>query len=324
MNRHYDRTSYYIIGEGFVDGRELYPGGSPHGGTSVATQTNMSSPQVPVPKYKFGRMFNLPPYRPNPASLVELGKAMSAKPATNARSADDPSWDSNIPAGYTYLGQFIAHEITFDTSKGLPEVLPESVTDIDSLEQGRTPSLDLDSLYGTEEVRSYLFEEDGIRLRVGKTEKDPFPIDPIQNSYYNDLPRRVDLPPGISDRPSKPQEALIGDPRNDENLALAQTHVAFIRFHNAVVDYLMKEKGFPADDVLLSVARKMVIQHFQSIVLQDYLPRIVDEEILASAIARKDAPEFFKVGRGQEPFMPVEFSAAAFRIGHSMIRAKYN
>jgi hypothetical protein len=329
MKRHYGRTAYYIIGEGLVDEESFFSNalaadsGSAAAATAPAMVESPSSTQVPEPKYKFGRMFTkLSHYRPNPQALIDLGKIMKAAPASNTGAGE--SADSNIPAGYTYLGQFIAHEITFDTSKGLPDVLPNDVANISTVEQGRSPSLDLDSLYGTEESERYLYEPDGIRLRVGKTAPDPFEIDPIQGTYEHDLPRRIDFPEGEIDGPQKPQEALTGDPRNDENLAVAQTHVAFIRFHNAVVEYLVNEKGLPRNELLSSIARKMVVQHFQSIVLQDYLPRVIDEEILASVIERKDNPEFFVLEDDEEPFMPVEFSAAAFRIGHSMIRDRYN
>ena len=43
--------------------------------------------------------------------------------------------------------------------------------------------------------------------------------------------------------------ALIGDPRNDENLIVAQTHLAFTKFHNAIVDRIVAAGGVlaPAD-----------------------------------------------------------------------------
>ena len=50
----------------------------------------------------------------------------------------------NIPAGYTYLGQFIDHDLTMDRTTVM---LGEDVRPVDML-QGRSPRLDLDSLYG--------------------------------------------------------------------------------------------------------------------------------------------------------------------------------
>ena len=49
-----------------------------------------------------------------------------------------------MPAGYTYLGQFVDHDLTMDdTDVGLgDDVTPAELV------QGRSPRLDLDSLYG--------------------------------------------------------------------------------------------------------------------------------------------------------------------------------
>ena len=47
-----------------------------------------------------------------------------------------------------------------------------------------------------------------------------------------------DLPRGSSGSAAQRRRAVIPDKRNDENLAVAQTHLAFMRFHNRVVDTL--------------------------------------------------------------------------------------
>ncbi len=65
---------------------------------------------------------------------VELGKAMHA-PGQKI---------GVIPAGFTYFGQFVDHDITFD-----PTSLGENAVDVDDLTNFRTPALDLDNLYGS-------------------------------------------------------------------------------------------------------------------------------------------------------------------------------
>src|SRR5207248_8302819 len=66
-------------------------------------------------------------------------------------------------------------------------------------------------------------------------------------------------------------EAIIPDPRNDENLAVAQTHCAMIRFHNRVVDTL--PASVPTAQ-RFTAAKKIVTKHYQWMVRTDYLPRI--------------------------------------------------
>ena len=99
--------------------------------------------------------------------------------------------------------------------------MTERLRDPHALVNFRTPRLDLDSVYGLgPEVQPYLYDWDsdppGVRLLVGCNPRD-----------------------GTEDLPRNQQErALIADPRNDENLIVAQLHLLFIRFHNAVVDHL--------------------------------------------------------------------------------------
>src|SRR5687767_46476 len=50
--------------------------------------------------------------------------------------------DSNMPAGFTYVGQFVDHDVTFDVSSTL-----ETDTDARTINNMRSPALDLDSLY---------------------------------------------------------------------------------------------------------------------------------------------------------------------------------
>ena len=97
--------------------------------------------------------------------------------------------------------------------------------------QARSPSLDLDSLYGagpTEPKSAKFYEADGVHLKIGTT------------VAIGDIPAKegFDLPRGVGTSPADKRKAVIPDPRNDENLAVAQTHLAFIRFHNRVVDTL--------------------------------------------------------------------------------------
>ncbi|RUT05142.1 myeloperoxidase [Dulcicalothrix desertica PCC 7102] len=252
---------------------------------------------------KFGRLFpRLPAFTPSVEKLTELGNAMIDP------NPELPEGDNNqVPAGYTYLGQFIDHDITLDTSS-LQEVLVDPL----AVRNFRTPMLDLDSIYGSGPLaQPYLYRLDDPSLfLIGETSQgggDPS----IPPGFPNDLPR---VKSGL---------AILGDSRNDENLIVAQLHLAFLKFHNKVVAGL-RDGSIKAlhsiDKPIFEQARELVIWHYQWIVLFDFLARVIDKDQLESVL--KNGRRFFKFK--EQPFIPVEFSVAAFRLGHSMIRAVYD
>jgi hypothetical protein len=105
--------------------------------------------------------------------------------------------------------------------------------------------------------------------------------------------------------------AIIPDPRNDENLIISQLHVAFLRYHNAVLQKL---------DGDFRETQRHVRWHYQWIIVNHFLPKIVGREVLDSV--RREGLRFFH-WNGPHPFMPIEFSAAAYRLGHSQVRPAY-
>ena len=207
---------------------------------------------------------------------------------------------SPIPAGFTYLGQFIAHDLTFDRTLGVE--LGERVSPAELL-LGRSPLLDLDSLYGAGPHRSARFyEPDALHLRMGRT----VGADGIRAKDGFDLPRGPDT-----------RIALIPDERNDDNLAVAQTHLAFIRFHNRVVDSL--SRSVP-EAVRFARARELVTKHYQWIIRTDYLPRICEASVVDDVFANGRKLFEPRARPTTMPTMPLEFSIGAFRLGHSMVR----
>ncbi|HYH33641.1 MAG TPA: peroxidase family protein, partial [Nocardioides sp.] len=133
--------------------------------------------------------------------------------------------------------------------------------------------------------------------------------------------RAYDLPRTGDGSNADPRRALIPDFRNDENLAVAQTHLAMIRFHNRVVDDL--GSSVPTAQRFRR-ARRDVVLHYQWMLRHDYLPRICDGAVVADVFT--NGRKAFEVGADplSVPTMPVEFSVAAFRFGHSMIRSTYD
>ena len=253
----------------------------------------------------FGRMFpNLEPLAVDDGPLKELADAMK-----DANPGDAAGNNTNIPAGFTYLGQFVDHDITLDlTSFGDKEADPTAV------ENFRTPALDLDSVYGLGPDGSrQLYARNpgdadgktpGPKFLIGKTIS--VPVGNVTITPRNDLPRN---PEGF---------ALIGDHRNDENLVVAQTHLAMLKFHNKVCDQLAAS-GMPAGEIFAQ-ARQIVTWHYQWMVLHDFVERITEKGIVAKIL--EQGRRFYRFKK--TPYMPVEFSAAAYRFGHSMVREVYS
>ncbi len=247
---------------------------------------------------RFGRMFrSLPAAKygatddSSRAALMTLGTAMTAS-LDPAKDGADPE-ESGIPALYTYLGQFMDHDITFD-----PMTTLIKHSDPDALTDFRTPAFDLDNVYGRGPNDQPYMYDGAMKFLLG---------DKLDNGA-TDLPRNS----------ATPARALIGDPRNDENSIVSQLQGIFHRFHNRVVD------DNPGAD--FGAIQNIVRFHYQWIILHDFLPRIIHSSVLdelKSADGRfaREKLKFFHWKN--EPFMPVEFSVAAYRLGHSMIRPGY-
>src|SRR5215207_3661872 len=221
---------------------------------------------------------------------------------------------SNIPAGFTYFGQFVDHDITFDVSSKL-----DMETDANTINNMRSPSLDLDSVYGRGpglDPFLYAFPPSGlgpstaIKLQVG-TNRFAGPGGPSSNGTPGGMVPQTDwdVPRIIGTN-----TAVIGDPRNDENLIIVQFQHAMLRFHNAVVDLLLAA-SFAGD--IFAEAKRIVTHHYQWAVVHDFLKRICGSATVDDAIANVSA------ALGSSFRMPVEFAVAAYRFGHSMIRDFY-
>src|SRR4051812_18019298 len=185
---------------------------------------------------RFGLMFKkLPGYAPPDDALVDLGRHMTeSAPPGDGDPLDNPS----IPAGFTFLGQFVDHDMTFDqTALPAQQVDPHALTNFD------TARFDLASVYGNgPEGSPELYAATGSgRLLLAR-------------------------PQGIDDLPRRPDgTAYIGDRRNDENLIICQLHLAFVKFHDRLID----------EGNSFAVAQRLTQWHFQWILVHDYLEHVV-------------------------------------------------
>ncbi len=238
-------------------------------------------------------------------NMVELPGTSSGDIAANNATVDDleSQFSSNIPAGYTYFGQFIDHDITLDTTS-----LRARQVDPDRILNFRTPRLDLDCVYGRgPSDQPYLFDQD---------DKDKMLIGQVAGSNLRDLPRNGQ------------GRALIGDMRNDENSMVSQLQLAFLLAHNTLVD---RARAAGAENAF-ETARSSLIRLYQWIVWNDFIKRIAVDEVYSCALQLEDqcgGRKRWEMGLSDvynwkhQPFMPVEFAGAAYRFGHSMVRNSY-
>ncbi len=277
----------------------------------------------------FTRMFpDLPPYAPPTDAARDQAKKLGEKgglidaldiltdpiksitePAVfSPNNPDNPS----MTAGVTFFGQFLDHDITLDPRSPLLERSnPAKTTNF------RTPAFDLDSVYGEgPEGSPELY--DGIKLRV-----EPLPGSELvsrKGTVRFDLPRD----------PNK--VAILGDSRNDEHVILAQFHLAMLRFHNAVVDHLRKDPDLAdkSDEQIFKLAQRQVRWHYQWIIVHEFLPLTIGQERLDDILKKglryyrvDDDSDIRRDRRSKDPKLPIEFSVAAYRFGHSQIRPSY-
>ena len=262
-----------------------------------APQRGLDATRSSLSQGRFGRMFrNLPAAqfgRTEADTIANLSALADAMTSDFDAPKDGPdAEESGIPALYTYLGQFIDHDITFD-----PVSVLTKLQDPDALIDFRTPALDLDNIYGRGPGdQPYMY--DGLKFRLGETLSGQGVPD------AHDLPRYAG-------------RALIGDPRNDENSIVSQLQGLFHRFHNRMVD--------DNPQLTFEQVQERVRFHYQYVVAYDFLPRIISAAVLdeLKTAGRYDRHKIRWFHWRNLPFMPVEFSVAAYRLGHSMVRPGY-
>ena len=253
---------------------------------------------------RFGSMFKkLPAFAPRDDLLTGLASTMVED--QTIPDDDNLNTSSRLFAGFTFIGQFIDHDITLDnTPLALQQVDPDARVNF------RTPRYDLDSIYGRGPVQEPQFYD---------------PADPD----------KLWVTPNVNGVPDMPRDgtgrALIPEPRNDENLILIQLHQALARFHNQLVD-LARSQGIRREWVF-ETARRLTRWHYQWAVTHDFLPRLVGDQLVGAAgsvykeVAGKapviNLSYYRPTNKDGRPFMPVEFAVAAYRFGHSMILPFY-
>jgi len=274
------------------------------------TQHRDAAPPDVTVSGNFGRMFrNLPPFAPPTNAvrdaLMELGSLGGILDANDDLAAGpvalivDPNLsliNRNNPthtAGVTFFGQFLDHDMTFDlTSRlGFPTQPIRSPN-------ARTPFFDLDSVYangpgGNPELYD---AADPIKFRIES------------GGQFEDLPRD----------PTN-NAAIIGDPRNDENVIIAGLHAAVLLFHNHAVNLVRSQNPSITDNEAYFQAHRLTVWHYQWMILHQFLPLIVGQPVIDDVLTNG---RHFYNPLHNEAFIPVEFQIT-YRFGHSMVRPSY-
>ncbi|MBW8198344.1 peroxidase family protein [Flagellimonas abyssi] len=246
---------------------------------------------------RFGRMFReVSPLYVNPVELAKLGAPGGPMDATNAELTSD------VPLGMIFFGQFVDHDITFDTQTNF-----SSINNPSEIENTRSATLDLDCIFGGgPEDEPFLYDKPegrGLYLLTGKTNQNQ---GQAANLEKHDLPR------------TGTETAIIGDPRNDENRVISQFQLAMIRFYNANYDALKNADPHKAAVEIYEEARQLVTWHYQWVVVNEFLPLLCGSKLVSEILGA--GRKFYKPCHSA--FIPVEFSVAAYRFGHSMINQK--
>jgi hypothetical protein len=267
----------------------------------------------------FGRLFPmLPPFASatealkaalndigKPGGLLDANDALSQGPAALILNPlfngnDPPTNPDNFThtAGTHFMGQLMDHDMTFDATSPLGQP-----TDPTTSQNSRTAAFDLDSVYGLGPVGSpQLYDpNDSAKFIIGF------------GGLFEDLPRQMDLD-GTSNL-----TAVIGDPRNDENMMIAGLHAAFLKFHNHVVDYV-RAQGYSDPTTVFLHARLLTTWHYQWMIVHEFLPLFVGQAMVDDIL--ENGPQFYQPGR-RKAFIPVEFQTGTYRFGHSMVRPSY-
>lgn len=249
---------------------------------------------------RFRRMFELPPlFLP-----VDILKALGEKggPMDGGINANRTA---TVPVGMVFFGQFVDHDITLDIETSLDQVV-----DLHEIRNARTPTLDLDCIYGQgPEASPFLYHGNGSFAGVKLLTGADGTAAPGQaaNLAAEDLQR------------SSHGTAIIGDPRNDENRIVSQLQLAMIRFHNKVVDALHAAHSNLEGAELFEESRKATTWHYQWCILNDFLPAMCGAAVVSDILGK--GRQFYCVNN-DAPYIPVEFSVAAYRFGHSMVPQK--
>jgi hypothetical protein len=239
-----------------------------------------------------------------------------------------------LPSGYTYLLQLVAHDCVRTPTPFW--ALPAAQRQV---RNARIARLRLDTLYGEGPAACpFAYAPDDAkdaartRLRLGPMQVRSGAPAPVP--LFRDIARAAVASPAAEEVPLAFADPLIADPRNEDNALLAQMTVLFHLTHNAMIGLLggppymggpRGAEGLEQTEARFACARAATTMIYRNILRKDLLPRLLDPAVLA--VYRDGAGEVLldrhMTHRRGFVSVPLEFSHAAFRFAHSMIRPTY-
>jgi hypothetical protein len=247
------------------------------------------------------------------ARTLELFEHLAQRMNGNARPLGDSTFENrNIPAGYTYLAQFAAHDLTINSEDRIDLL---SKAKVDNL-QARP--LILDSLYANGPmISSFCYrhappqsaESAWLRLETVSGENGASP--------RRDIGRLCEGAAG-----SRAGRPLVADARSDNNAVLSQLVALFSMVHNAAVR--VSAANFPDETPFAHYkrARLATTVAYRTILRKDLLKRLLDPEVYHYYDRSRSRRRFLAKGTVKNP-VTREFAHATYRMGHAMVRPFY-
>lgn len=213
-------------------------------------------------------------------------------------SADEPQ-DIPVPIGDPYFDPNSTGTAVISFNRALYD--PDTGTDSNNVRQQEneiTSWIDGSMIYGSDDERASALREgrDSPYLATSPGDFLPFNTDELTNAN--------------GPVPDPSSLFLAGDIRANEQVGLTAMHTLFVREHNRIARQLEQENPEVSAENIFETARRLVVAQIQIITFNEHLPALVGPEAI---------PPYQGYDPSVNPTIYNEFSAAAYRLGHSMV-----
>jgi hypothetical protein len=249
-------------------------------------------------------------------------------------------WENpHIPSGYTYLLQFVAHDLVHSA-------IPLSVAGVlgAGTANARRAPLQLETLFGSGPVGSpFVYalddpnDERRTKLRLGRMRWKDKSVEagcPFRDIARAPAENVTGIDRSIAGHRVALTEALVADPRNDDHAIMSQLTALFALLHNGLIDLVRRHEPVTGPNARLGAAytrflcaRGALTSIYHNILRKDLMRRVIHPAIYAAYCGPN--PSFIDRHASSSEAddgwqIPIEFSHGAFRFGHAMVRPEYH